>query len=169
MRFTGATELPELPAAAEVVAYRVVVEAVTNLARHAGVDGAVVRLALDEPDRMTVTVSGEATASAAAAGAAAAEPWVPGVGITSMRERVEQIGGVLELDPGRTAGWSGPASRPARPRGLARHLIDVLATPGRRPVGQSTSVSGVPIRPAASVLPVGGSMSRKLPVCRTPA
>ncbi len=98
--FTGATELPELPAAAEVVAYRVVVEAVTNLARHAGVDRALVRLALDEPGQMTLTITG----AGGPADAADIAPWTPGVGLRSMRERIEQIGGVLELAAGPNGG-----------------------------------------------------------------
>ncbi|MGI5243876.1 sensor histidine kinase [Dactylosporangium sp. CA-139066] len=86
-----APELPELPAAVEVAAYRVAVEAVTNVARHAGVAAASVDLALlgDRALRVAVHDGGPAGA-----------PWRPGIGLTSMRERVEQIGGSLTVDSG---------------------------------------------------------------------
>jgi signal transduction histidine kinase len=80
--------LPELPAAVEVVAYRVVMEAVTNVARHAGIPAARVELSLDGSDVMTIAVHNEGGSAAG---------WEPGVGLSSMRERVEQIGGVLEV------------------------------------------------------------------------
>lgn len=80
--------LPQLPAAVEVAAYRVAVEAVTNIARHSA--GATARLALTLPDnsllRVTIADTGRCT-----------EPWTPGVGIQSMHERVEQIGGTLTI------------------------------------------------------------------------
>ena len=98
---TGPEQLPELPAAVEVVAYRVVLEAVTNVARHAGVDAARVALTLDEPGRMMITVSGTGEVGGPTTTAGS---WTPGVGLTSMRERVEQIGGVLEIKPGLDGG-----------------------------------------------------------------
>ncbi|MFF4364365.1 sensor histidine kinase [Streptomyces sp. NPDC001604] len=80
--------LPQLPAAVEVAAYRVAVEAVTNIARHSA--GTTARLALTLPDnsllRVTIADTGRCT-----------EPWTPGVGIQSMHERVEQIGGTLTI------------------------------------------------------------------------
>ncbi|MFF3461021.1 sensor histidine kinase [Streptomyces sp. NPDC002619] len=80
--------LPPLPAAIEVAAYRVAVEAVTNVARHS--DGNTATLTLELPDpvslRVTVADTGHCT-----------EPWTHGVGIRSMYERVEQIGGTLTL------------------------------------------------------------------------
>lgn len=81
--------LPELAAAVEVVAYRVVMEAVTNVARHAGVPAARVELALNGSAVMTIAVENEGGSATA---------WEPGLGLSSMRERVEQIGGVLEVD-----------------------------------------------------------------------
>ncbi|MFE1886295.1 sensor histidine kinase [Streptomyces diastatochromogenes] len=80
--------LPQLPAAVEVAAYRVAVEAVTNIARHS--DGATARLtlALRDAGSLTVTVADTGRCT---------EPWTPGVGIQSMHERVEQIGGTLTI------------------------------------------------------------------------
>lgn len=88
---TAAADLGELPAALEVVAYRVAVEAVTNVARHAGVGSADVALAR-RPGSLTVVVRDPGCSP---------RPWTPGVGLRSMRERVEQIGGTLTVDAGR--------------------------------------------------------------------
>jgi signal transduction histidine kinase len=80
--------LPLLPAAVEVAVYRVAVEAVTNIARHS--DGTTAALTLEFADpallRVTVADSGHCT-----------ETWTPGVGIQSMYERVEEIGGTLTI------------------------------------------------------------------------
>jgi signal transduction histidine kinase len=88
---TAPAGLPELPAAVEVAAYRVAVEAVTNVARHAGVAAATVDLVLLGDRALRVAVHD---------GGPASGPWVPGIGLTSMRERVEQIGGSLTVDSG---------------------------------------------------------------------
>ena len=73
--------LPELSAAAEVTAYRIVVEALTNVARHA----AVVELSIAGDDlRLSVQDDGRGSRT-----------WRPGVGMSSMRERAEQVGGTL--------------------------------------------------------------------------
>lgn len=86
--------LPELPAAAEVTAYRVVVEALTNVARHASATRAEVELeVLDGSLRLAVRDDGNG-----------ARTWRPGVGMTSMRERAEQVGGTLVAAPGRDGG-----------------------------------------------------------------
>jgi signal transduction histidine kinase len=85
---TAPDGLPPLPAAVEVAAYRVAVEAVTNIARHSG--GATASLTLELPDAASLRVSVADTGRCA-------EPWTPGVGIQSMHERVEQIGGTLTI------------------------------------------------------------------------
>jgi signal transduction histidine kinase len=85
---TAPDGLPPLPAAVEVAAYRVAVEAVTNIARHSG--GATASLTLELPDAASLRVSVADTGRCA-------EPWTPGVGIQSMHERVEQIGGTLRI------------------------------------------------------------------------
>ncbi|MDX6743386.1 sensor histidine kinase [Actinocorallia sp. A-T 12471] len=86
---TAPERFPPLPAAVEVVAYRVAVEALTNVARHAPSPTASLTLALDDGHlHITVTDPGSAPA-----------PWTPGVGLTAMRERIEHIGGTLSLHP----------------------------------------------------------------------
>ena len=90
-----AGELPDLPAAVEVAAYRVAVEAVTNVARHAGVVATrvVLQVSLDGALEVVVSDSGAGT-----------RPWTEGVGIASMRERVEQLGGSLDIASGQGGG-----------------------------------------------------------------
>ena len=90
-----APELPELPAAVEVAAYRVAVEAVTNVARHAGADRARVEFRLPGPDELEVTVTDPGISAA---------PWTPGVGLSSMRERVELVGGRFDAAGGPEGG-----------------------------------------------------------------
>jgi signal transduction histidine kinase len=78
--------LPPLPAAVEVAAYRIALEAMNNAARHAGARNCEIRLSLDEePDLLILEVSDD--------GRGIGEDRKPGVGLTSMRERAEELGG----------------------------------------------------------------------------
>ncbi|MEJ3749479.1 histidine kinase, partial [Actinomycetes bacterium KLBMP 9797] len=79
------TPLPALGAAVEVTAYRIVVEALTNAARHSRGDHATVTLHLDEGS-LTIEVRDDGHSPT---------PWVPGIGLASMRERAELLGGTL--------------------------------------------------------------------------
>jgi signal transduction histidine kinase len=81
--------LPELSAAAEVTAYRIVVEALTNVARHADATRAAVEIGVAGDElRLSVQDDGRGARS-----------WRPGVGMSSMRERAEQVGGTLTARP----------------------------------------------------------------------
>lgn len=80
-----AGDLPALSAATEVAAYRIAVEALTNVVRHASATSASVSVAVD---------AGVLALSVRDDGRSAAE-WTPGVGIASMRERSLQVGGTL--------------------------------------------------------------------------
>ncbi|GAB3197812.1 hypothetical protein GCM10027062_10430 [Nocardioides hungaricus] len=78
-----------LPAAVEVAAFRTVVEAVTNAARHSGARRA--RVELDQDTRnLTVTVTDDGPSRTA---------WHAGLGLAGMRERAEELGGTLEAGP----------------------------------------------------------------------
>ena len=75
--------LPDLSAAAEVAAYRIVVESLTNVARHAAATKVQVSItARDGMLHLSVHDDGPST-----------KKWKPGVGLSSMRERAEQVGG----------------------------------------------------------------------------
>jgi signal transduction histidine kinase len=96
--------LPQLAAATEVAAYRIVVEALTNVVRHAGASCAIVQLALRGQD-LVVAVRDDGGTDA---------PWTPGVGIASMRERAAQVGGTLRTT-GAPSGWLVEATIPVGP------------------------------------------------------
>lgn len=85
--------LPALPAAVEVAAYRIAIEAVTNVVRHARADNILVRFGLTDALELVVEDDGDGIPAAARSG----------VGITSMRERAAELGGRLEVEstPGR--------------------------------------------------------------------
>lgn len=102
--------LSVLPAAVEVAVFRTAVEAVTNVVRHGRATRCCVRLSLARPDTMEVTVTDD--------GRPGAGPWTPGVGLSAMRERAEELGGTLEAGPtgsgGRVAArFPLPAAAPA--------------------------------------------------------
>ena len=84
---------PDLPAAVEVAAYRIVTEALTNVARHSTSASAAVRLEPAE-DGLHLEVTDHGTSGA----------WRPGVGLASMRERAAELGGTLEAGPGPAGG-----------------------------------------------------------------
>ena len=80
--------LPALSAAVEVAAYRIATEAVTNVARHAGARTATVTLtAVEGVLHVEVTDDGRGVSPANRVG----------VGLTSMRERAEELGGTCTL------------------------------------------------------------------------
>jgi two-component system NarL family sensor kinase len=80
-------DIEPLPAAVEVAAYRIVVEAVTNVQRHSGAERCVVRLARTDGDLHIDVID---TGSGLAADRRA------GVGLSSMRARAEELGGSFE-------------------------------------------------------------------------
>ena len=86
--------LPSLPAAVEVAAYRIAQEALTNVVRHAGARRCVIRVACDEALRVRIADDGR--------GIPAARP--AGVGLTSLRERAEELGGACRILPGEDGG-----------------------------------------------------------------
>ncbi len=79
-----ADDLPRLPAAVEVAAYRVVQEALTNVTRHSGATSATVCLHHD---------NGALLVEVADDGTGVLHPRADGVGLASMRERAQEIGG----------------------------------------------------------------------------
>ncbi|MFC6156342.1 sensor histidine kinase [Kribbella jiaozuonensis] len=91
-----ADEVPDgLPAVVEVTAYRIVTEALTNVARHSRAGEAEVRISGDgRALRLSIVDDGPAVNG----------QWVPGVGLTSMRERVAELGGTLVAEGTATGG-----------------------------------------------------------------
>lgn len=102
----AADDLPPLPAAVEVAAYRIGAEAVTNVARHAKASHCELRL----------TVNGALEVQVTDDGIGAGASWRPGVGLASMRERAAELGGTLSVEPSASSGTRVLAKLPLRTR-----------------------------------------------------
>jgi signal transduction histidine kinase len=107
-------DLPPLPAAVEVAAYRIVVEAVTNTVRHARARRCNVSLAF-APAGLAITITDDGAGLPRAGG--------HGNGLAIMRERAEELGGAVTVSdaaPGVTVAarlpvLTVPAQAPAVP------------------------------------------------------
>jgi len=83
-------DLPPLPAAVEVAAYRIAQEALNNVARHAAASECVVRLFLDGKT-LRLEIEDDGRGIGAERG--------HGVGLHSMRERAAELGGECVVEP----------------------------------------------------------------------
>ena len=84
MQLEAPPALPQLPAAVEVAAFRIVAEALTNMARHAGASSCTIHLA-EARAGLVLEIEDDGRGF---------EPDHPvGVGLVSMRERAEELGG----------------------------------------------------------------------------
>ncbi|MET8152751.1 sensor histidine kinase [Actinoplanes sp. NPDC049668] len=102
MTVSGRAE--DLPAEVDQAGYRVVQEALTNVARHAG--PATARIHVEyAPERLVVSVTDDGQASPA-------RPVTPGVGLHGMRERVTGLGGTLHAGPHDDGGFAVRATFP---------------------------------------------------------
>ena len=80
--------LPNLPAAVEVSVYRITQEALTNVARHARATTCVVRLAVNDNVALEIVDDGVGIPAGRSAG----------VGLSSMHERAEELGGTCTVE-----------------------------------------------------------------------
>jgi two-component system, NarL family, sensor kinase len=80
-------QLPLLPAAVEVAAYRIVQEALMNVVRHA--QARTCQIHISFYDALTIEITDD--------GAGLAGTYTPGVGLRSMRERATELGGLCEI------------------------------------------------------------------------
>jgi len=87
----------DVPERLRDVIYRVVQESVANALRHAETTRLSIRIA-EAAGRVVATVANQGTAKSAAADA-------PGLGLVSMRERVQAAGGSLQIERG-SEGWT---------------------------------------------------------------
>jgi two-component system NarL family sensor kinase len=97
-------DMPELPAAVEVAAYRISAEALNNAAKHSGAENVSVRITVG--DELHIQVCDD--------GAPGPDGWLPGVGMASMSERAAEVGGRCEARPG-PEGGSVEAVLPLKP------------------------------------------------------
>jgi len=90
---------PELPAAVEVAAYRIIQEALKNAIEHGEARNCIVCISLDDgpaPGNLCLTIKDD--------GLGLPEVVAPGVGLISMRERAEELGGAFAIRPRKTGG-----------------------------------------------------------------
>lgn len=99
----AAEPLPALSAATEVAAYRIVIEALTNIARHSSASNAQVAMAMAD-GWLSLTIADDGSNNSS---------WEPGVGLSSMRERAEELGGTFRVMT-RTDGSTIDAMLPVR-------------------------------------------------------
>jgi signal transduction histidine kinase len=95
-----------LPAAIAQGAYLVVLEALNNVVRHAHAEHCDVGVAL-APGELVVRVADD--------GVGLSQPYVSGIGITSMRSRVQALGGTFQLGTDRDGGTLLQARIPVEP------------------------------------------------------
>jgi signal transduction histidine kinase len=86
-------EIPPLPDAVSVAAYRIIREALTNVVTHADARTCEVRLWFDAELHAEVVDDGVGTAEVS-----------HGVGLASMRQRAGDLGGDCQVEPGRDGG-----------------------------------------------------------------
>ncbi len=89
-RVVGGDRIPDLPAAVEVALYRIATEALTNVVRHSTATTASV--SFDRQDQCVCLVVRDN-------GTSVNGSWRPGVGLTSMRERTDELGGTFVAGP----------------------------------------------------------------------
>lgn len=87
-------DMPELPAAVEVAAYRISTEALNNAAKHSGAGNVRIRIVVGE--ELHIQVHDDGTPGP--------DGWLPGVGMASMSERAAEVGGRFEAYPGPDGG-----------------------------------------------------------------
>jgi signal transduction histidine kinase len=88
-----ADDLPALPAAVEVAAYRIAAEALANSARHAGAASATLHVSQRDGRLLLVVVQDDGK------GCPPGQP-AGGFGIASMRERAQELRGTFTLGAG---------------------------------------------------------------------
>ena len=110
------TDGAESPAAAvEVAAYRIVQEALTNVLRHSGAASCDVSVCAQNGS-LVVSVADDGRGAAGVPGG--------GAGLETMRERAEELGGSLELQPAQRRRHPGPRRPPEEPVVIGVLVVD---------------------------------------------
>lgn len=98
-------DLPEMPAAVEVAAYHIVLEALHNSSHHGRARHC--RVQIEPGDWLRLTIDDD--------GIGLAEDWTPGIGLASMRERCAELGGQCEIGASPAGGTRVTAVLPLDP------------------------------------------------------
>jgi signal transduction histidine kinase len=126
-------EARPLPATADLAAYRIVQEALTNVVKHAPGASVVLTLAYGPRDLQIVVADDGSRAPTPGGGSGTPTPGGSGgVGLIGMRERAALLGGELRASPAPGGGFRVEACLPTGPA-----MIDAanLAPPPEAPVG----------------------------------
>lgn len=101
-------EVSELPDVYGIILYRILQEALTNIAKHANADRVWVEINLED-DRINLTVQDN--------GRGLSDPNSPvnGIGIIGMKERVALVGGEISIRSGKNGGTILSVSLPLKP------------------------------------------------------
>jgi signal transduction histidine kinase len=99
--------LPTVPAAVEVAIYRITQEALANVVRHARARSCEVRLRFD-------AAAGVVYLAVADDGHGGADESCPGIGLHSMRERAEELGGMFTIEAQPSGGTRVTARLPCK-------------------------------------------------------
>lgn len=100
--FDAPDDLPLLSAAVQVNAYRIVTEAVNNVFKHANATHCAVRISMNDDLKLEIIDDGVGLP----------ENLRAGVGIASMRERAQELGGAFHIEPNNPRGTRVNASLP---------------------------------------------------------
>jgi two-component system NarL family sensor kinase len=87
VRVVAPDRIESLPGEIEVAAYRIATEALTNVSRHAGATLCTI----------TVGLNGHLELEVRDDGSGMADDWLPGVGLASIRERANELGGSCDV------------------------------------------------------------------------
>ncbi|MGD8848627.1 MAG: GAF domain-containing sensor histidine kinase [Anaerolineales bacterium] len=105
----GPESLPNLPAAVEVAAYRIALEAINNAQRHSGADNCWVAFTVE--DDLTLEITDD--------GSGFSEKDTAGVGLSSMRERTAELGASLKISSNADTGTRITAAFPLQRSDIA--------------------------------------------------
>ncbi len=109
-------QLPTLPAAVEVATYRIAQEAIANVVRHARARYCIIRLTVNAAtSHLLVEVEDD--------GRGLPPDAITGIGLHSMRERAEELGGSLDIHPRASSGTLVRARLPFQPMGNAESAL----------------------------------------------
>jgi len=119
---------------AELAAYRVVQESLTNTRKHGGLAAAATITMTYEPDGLLLQMTDDGLGAAAA-------PDGIGHGLTGMRERIEMYGGTVQAGPLPAGGYKVTARLPYASAGTGEPVISGVTLPGERAGSRSESTA----------------------------
>ena len=119
---------------AELAAYRVVQESLTNTRKHGGLAAAATITMTYEPDGLLLQMTDDGLGAAAA-------PDGIGHGLTGMRERIEMYGGTVQAGPLPAGGYKVTARLPYASAGASEPAISGVPLPDERAGSRSESTA----------------------------